>query len=205
MAIPYALTIHSSFVVSSAQMLRDDGRDDDGEPFTFARQEDLTKLSLEIAHEYVAERCGTDFDGELLPLFHIARRIRNRIVHFGGVAGTRLPREYRALSADARASWEGLAGRPLDDAIASGRLALQEGELIAVLALSRHLALRTNDVLAHTLSRGYWASAAVADYHDLHAQRFGERARRLRRVHGFAQRMYAPLHLTEEELRAAGA
>lgn len=109
MAIPYALAIHGSFMAASAQMLRDDGRDPVTHGYSLPREKDLTKLSLDIAHEYIAERCGIKLDGTLLPLFHIARRIRNRIIHFAGVPGSRLATDYRSLSSEARDSWESLA------------------------------------------------------------------------------------------------
>lgn len=205
MAIPYALTVHSSFLVQAAAMLRDDGRDEDSAVHAIPRQEDLTKLSLETAHEYIAERCDENLDGNLLPLFDLTRRIRNRIVHFNGVAGSRLSADYRKLSVDTRAGWEELARRPLGDAIESGRLEVAEGELIAVLAISHHLTRRINDLLARTLSREYWATTAVRDYREMYPRRFAERDRRLRRVIGHASRLYAPLRLTEAELRAAGA
>lgn len=204
MAIPYALSVHASFVVAAAEMVRDAGFDAVDSENRISRQQDLRKLSLDIAHEYIAERCGHALDGTLLELFHLARRIRNRIVHFGGVAGSRLPTEYRGLSPGARASWEELARRSLPAALVNGKLELQEGEIVAVLAISRYLAQGVNDLLARTLSREYWAAVAVADYREMHPQRFGERTRRLRRVQGHVERLYGPLRLTEAELRTAG-
>lgn len=158
-----------------------------------------------VSHEYLAERCRWDLDTDLLAMFHLARRIRNRIVHFGGAAGSRLPREYRAMPDEARQSWERLAKRSLTDVIHDGRLRLGEPELIAVLASSRHLAHDINDMLAHRLPREFWAGVAVADYRDSHPQHFGERAQRLRRVRGHVDRFYKVIHLTDEELVAAGA
>jgi hypothetical protein len=203
MAIPYALAIHGSFLVSAAQMLRDDGHDPETHTYTSSRQTDLAKLPLEIAHEYIAERCGVELDGTLLPLFHIARRVRNRIIHYAGAPGSRLASEYRSLSSDARDSWERLAGRPLDTALKADRMILHDGELIAVLGVSRNLVQEMNDLLSRTISRAYWASLAVDDYRDAHPDRFGERSRRVRRIQGYAQHFYKPLHLTSEELATA--
>jgi hypothetical protein len=203
MAIPYALAVHGSFMVAAAQMVRDDGRDPVTNRYALPHHEDPTKLSLEIAHEYITERCGVKLDGTLLPLFHIARRIRNRIIHFAGVPGSRLATEYRSLSSEARDSWEHLAGRPLLDALGSKRLTLCDGELIAVLGVSRNLVQEINDLLAQTLSRAYWASLAVGDYRENHPERFGERDRQLRRVRGYAQHFYKPLRLTDDELATA--
>jgi len=204
MAIPYALTVHSAFLVSAARMLRDDRRDEPSHDYSVPRQGDLTKLSLDIAHEYIAARGVVGLDDTLLALFHVARRIRNRIVHFNGSAGSRLAADYKTLPKAARASWEDLAGRPLPAAISAGRLELAEGELVATLAISRHLAQETNSLLAHSLSRPYWARVVIDDYRSAYPQRFGERDRRVRRVLGHAERLYRPLKLSEAELTQAG-
>lgn len=203
MAIPYVLAIHGSFMVAAAQMLRDDGRDPVAQRYALARHEDLTKLTLESAHEYIAERCHATLDADLLSLFHIARRIRNRIVHFAGAPGSRLATEYRDMSREAQAWWERLAGRPLPDALGSKRMTLCDGELIAVLGLSQSLVLEVNDLLASTLSRGYWASLAASDYRDSHPDRVGDRDRLVRSVRGYAQHFYQPLRLTNDELATA--
>ena len=167
---------------------------------TLDRQSDLAQLSLDIAHEYVEERCRLDLDPTLLQLFHLSRRLRNRIIHFSGVAGSRLLGEYRQLPKPARESWERLAKRPLTQAVIDDRLALREGELIAVLATSRHLAQEVSNLLAHTIDRDVWTDIAIADYRASHAQNFGERDSRERRVKGFAARFYSPLKLTVDEI-----
>ncbi len=200
MAIPYALSVHGSFVCASAEMLRTAGHDEPDSQRLLDWRPDLSQLSLEVAHEYVEERCRLDLDPTLLQLFHLSRRVRNRIIHSSGVAGSRLPGEYRKLPKPAREGWERLAKRPLTQAVSDERLALGEGELIAVLATSRHLAQEVSSLLAHTIERQVWADIAVADYRRSHAQSFGERDKRHRRVQGFADRYYRPLRLTAEEV-----
>jgi len=204
MAIPYALSVHASFLVSAARLVRQAGLDE-GEAFRHARCQHLENLALDSAHEYIAERCGWNLNADLLAIFHLSRRLRNRIVHFGGEAGPRLSGDYRAMSEDARETWEYLAKRSLLDVIQDGRLQLGEPELVAVLATSRHLAHDVNDMLAHRLPRDFWARVAVNDYRQSHPQHFGERARRLRRVRGYVDRFYKVIQLTDEELQAAGA
>lgn len=200
MAIPYAISVHGSFVSASAEMLRKAGHDEPESQRSLPWQPDLTHLSLETAHEYVEERSRLDVDPTLLQLFHLCRRLRNRIIHFSGFAGSRLLGEYRQLPRGARDGWERLAKRPLTQAVIDDRLALREGELIAVLATSRHLAQEVSSLLAHTIDRHVWVDIAVADYRGSHAQNFGERDKRHRRVKGFADRYYGPLRITLEEI-----
>jgi hypothetical protein len=150
----------------------------------------------------VGERCGRSLPTDLLELFHLARRIRNRIIHFAGAAGARLPSGYRSLSRNATARWEAVTGRSL--AVDShGKLELSDGELIAVLATTRHLAAAINEMVAETISREYWARLVVSDYRALEPQRFGEKAQRLRRLMGHARLFYGPLKLTADELQAS--
>jgi hypothetical protein len=203
MAIPYALSVHGSFISASAEMLRAAGHDEAASQRSIDRQRDLSHLPLEVAHEYVEERCRLDLDPTLLQLFHLSRRVRNRIIHFSGATGSRLLGEYRQLPKPVREGWERLARRPLTEAVDDGRLALRDGELIAVLATSRHLAQDVSNLLAHTIDRTSWADIAVADYRALYPQRFGERDKRHRRVKGFADRYYRPLRLTAEEIADA--
>jgi hypothetical protein len=139
---------------------------------------------------------------ELLELLHLARRIRNRIIHFGGVAGSRLPAEYRSLSDNAKSRWEEIAGRALSTD-ADGRLQLSEGELVAVLATTNRLAQAVNEMLVRTLSREYWARVVVTDYRSLEPQRFGEEAQRMRRLMGHARIYYLALGLTRDELQTS--
>jgi hypothetical protein len=202
MAIPYALAVHGAFVARSVSMLRDDGLDSQSPTWTNPWRADVNEIPLSVAHEYLEERLGRTLPADLLEMFHLARRLRNRVVHHGGRAGSRLPAEYRHLSAPVRASWERLAGRQITVDV-DGQLDLLEGELIAVLATSRHLADEVNGVLAVTLSRTYWARTVVDDYATEEPQRFRARPQRLRRVRGYARTRYLPLGLTDAELSQA--
>ena len=202
MDIPYALSVHGAFVAAAVEMLREDGRDTDTSTWDIPWRSDIKQLELKYAHEYVAERCEAELPSDLLALFHITRRLRNRIIHFAGVAGSRLPTEYNRLPSSARTSWERLAGRPVT-VNAQGHLELAEGELIATLAISRHLAQTVNEMLVRTLSRRYWASVVVEDYRTSWPQRYGERDQRLRRLRGHARTWYRSLHLSDQELLEA--
>ena len=110
-----------------------------------------------------------------------------------------MPADYRNLPGTVRDSWERLTGRPLT-VTAEGQLDLAEGELIAVLAISRHLADDVNHILANTLPSSSWARIAVRDYADLEPRRFAARDQRLRRVRGDVRMRYAPIGLADTDL-----
>ncbi|HEV2772474.1 MAG TPA: hypothetical protein VGV57_06555 [Thermoleophilaceae bacterium] len=202
MAIPYALAVHGAFVARTVGMLRRDGLDSQSTTRTHQWRADPNEIPLSVVHEYVEERSGRLLPRDLLEMFHLTRRVRNRLIHHGARAGSRLPLHYRNLPAPVRGSWERLAGRPLTVDV-DGQLDLAEGELIAVLATSRRLADEVNALLAATLSRTYWAWTVVDDYASEEPQRFAARSQRLRRVRGYARTRYRPLGLTEGELTQA--
>jgi hypothetical protein len=202
MGIPYILGVQAAFLSDAIEMLRNDGKDDPGDTWTIAWRPDPNDIHLSELHEYIGERCGQPLPAELLDPFHLIRRIRNRITHFAGEAGSRLPGEYKALRRDSKAKWETITGRPLSIG-PTGRLELAEGELVATLAITRALARVVNESLAQTISRESWAKIVVADYRSLEPQRFGERPKQLRRVRGHARLFYGSLRLTEDELADA--
>lgn len=154
MAIPYALAVHGAFLARTVRMLRRDGRDSQSAPWTYQWRADANDVPLSVVHEYVEERSGRHLTRSLLEMFHLARRVRNRVIHHGSRAGSRLPTHYRDLPAAVRGSWERLAGRPIT-VQPDGQLKLAEGEIIAVLATSRRLADEVSELLAATLSRSY--------------------------------------------------
>ena len=200
MGIPYVLGVHGAFMVEAIDMLRQDGRDEVGREWSVARRIDTREIPLSEIHEYFEERSGVRFPEALLQLFHFARRIRNRIVHFGGNAGSRLQSEYRTLPKQTRDQWVKVAGRAVTVA-ADGKLELAAGELHAALAFTRGLAREANDALAVSLSRHYWLRTIVDDYRRTSPQNFGERDRRVRRIVGYAHTLYRPLDVRVDEIR----
>jgi hypothetical protein len=202
MGIPYVLGVHGAFVAETITMLRDDGRDDEGRTWLIPWRKDVNDIPLAELHEYFAERAGVTLPADLLELFHLSRRIRNRIIHFAGDAGSRLDAEFRHLPKATRETWVRVAGRPVG-IDSHGRLELGAGELIAVLAFTRGLARSTNDALVAVLSREYWLRVIIDDYRKLSPQRFGERSRKVRRIAGHARTLYGSLAVQEEEIRNA--
>jgi hypothetical protein len=200
--LPYVLGVHAAFVSTAIEMLREDGRDDEFAPRTIAWRADVNDIPLNVVHEYFAERSGATLPADLLRLFHLARRIRNRIVHFAGDAGSRIEGEYRRLPLSTRETWERVAGRPLT-VQPDGRLALSSKELVAVLAFTRGLGRSINDCLAATLGRAYWVRILIDDYRAVSPQRFGDKSQRVRRVMGHARTFYRPLGIQEAEIRHA--
>lgn len=203
MAIPYVISVHEAFLADAIEMLKADGRDPESSAWTIPRSANVEKIDLSKKHAYIAERAGIRLPERDLELFELARMIRNRIVHYAGDAGSKLETSYRQLSKDARDRWLRLAGRQLTVEGGSNAISLREGELRVTLSTAMILGVAVNESLARSLSRTYWADLVVDDYRAEYPKRFGDRARRQRRISGFAGERYNRLKLTEEELRRA--
>ena len=197
MAIPYGLAVYAGFLTDVAKMLQADGRN----PRTMERQEDLSKLSLDIAHEYISDCCQAGLDYEYVSLFQFSRRIRNRIIHFNGTAGSHI--DYANLSQEAKEIWLNLARRPFTECVHDNRLLLGDSELLAVLGVCNELANKINALLSTAISRTYWARLAVTDFKACYPERFKETNNRLRHLEGYAYHLYRPIGLTSEEISDA--
>lgn len=195
MAIPFVLSVHATLLVAAIRMIREDGKDQS--------TDDPTKISLDELHERIEGLWPSSLPAGDLRLFHFSRYLRNRIIHFGGAAGSNLRTEYAGLGTSLRKYWEGLAGRPLPLVSSKEHLDLESGELIAVLAITKHLADAVNSTVAQQLSRSYWALVVARDYKQVAPTKFGDRNRRIRRLAGHARQYYGPLELSAEELETA--
>jgi hypothetical protein len=166
-------------------------------------QHDGTPQTLDAAHDEFAAATGVDLPAALLEAFDLARYLRNRIVHYGGVQGSHLSAKWRSLSRGAREAWIEVAGRPLPAGKSREELDLGLNELIAVLALTKRLAVSVNVSLQPAIGREAWARIAVEDYQTLQPERFAQRDVRLRRAFGFAMHYYLAIALTRDELAGA--
>lgn len=194
MAIPYALAVHEAFMKEVITILQANHK---------IPVDTEIEDSLEKVHEFIAGYCMGDLDADKLSLFHITRRLRNRIVHGTGTAGTNLPRDYRKLGKSAKDRWLKLTGRDLDEIISSKKLDLSAGEVFAVFAVSYELVNNVMDLLAETLSREYWAAIAVKDYKDINPAQFNRKDIRFGSIRVYVNAHYSQLNLTDEELTEA--
>jgi len=195
MAIPFVLSVHATLLVAVIRMIRDDGKDHS--------TDDPTRILLDELHERIEALWPSSLPPEDLRLFHFSRYLRNRIIHFGGAAGSNLRTEYAGLGTLLREYWERLADRPLPLVSSKEHLDLESGELIAVLAITKHLADAVNSTVAQQLSRDYWALVVARDYKQIAPTKFGDPTRRVRRLTGHGRQFYGSLALTPEELEAA--
>lgn len=196
MALPYALSVYSTLLSDGIALMREAGVDQgDDDP----RDIPLSEIHARFVAAAGAEL--TDLPQVHLRLFEFARWVRNRIVHRGGTAGSRLPNHYRqVLGEDDRVEWRRIARRDPPFGDGGEQMDLRSPELRVVLAITKHLAESANVILCERLPRPAWAHIVVSDYEQTSRR---SSAGRIEAVVGYARMNYAPLMLDEGELLSA--
>lgn len=193
MAVPFALSVYHAYVVQCIRLVKQ----------RLDAEEETGPVTLDLVHEALASVAGEAISEDLARMFDLVRHIRNRIIHYGGTEGSHLSDKWNAMSTPAKQSWERLARRPLPIQGSDREMALGLDELIAVLALTKRLAVEVNGVLQTAVPLEQWAAIAVDDYRESQPTRFAHVATRIRRVMGFVRINYGALSLTSKHVEAA--
>jgi hypothetical protein len=200
MAMPYALSVYESFVKDVLRMVAsDDGLG--GEQL-----EDITAIKLSELHSETSSRLGLRLDPTMLEAFEIARRLRNRVVHFGATSGGNLARDLRNdYSKEAQAQWTMWARKPLEVGTGQKPLPLTSRDAIAVLAVCKRLSEELSSLLGPSLPPARWADIVVSDLRSQRPRSWQDRRNRLEKVTARAKEHYDQLHLESTDLAAAVA
>ncbi len=189
MAIPFVLTVYSTFVIDSIRILRVAGID--------TRTEDPNRLMLGELHNYL-ERIGLSLPQREKELFDFIRLVRNRIVHYRGIEGSTLRSSFIAMSIDSQGLWRYLSGGDPPLGTPKEELKLEARHLIPALAVTNHLGEAINVALSQLVSAEVWADVAVEDF--MSAPGPAPPAQRLRKLVGYTRYHYGALRLDEETL-----
>ena len=189
MAIPFVLTVYSTFVVDAIRILRDAGID--------AGTEDSSRLMLGDLHDYL-ERIGLSLPQRERELFDFIRLVRNRIVHFRGIEGSALRSSFVGMSSDSKKLWRYLSGGNPPLGTPKEELRLEARHLIPALAVTNHLGEAINVALSQLIPTAAWADTVVRDFmSDSHP---APQAQRLRKLVGYTRYHYGALGLDESML-----
>lgn len=192
MAIPFVLAVYSTFIVDVIQMLRIARVDE--------HTNDPNRLMLGEFHDYL-QQIGLSLPNREKELFDFIRRIRNRIIHYGGIEGSRLRSAFMGMSSDAQQLWRYLSGGDPPLGSPTEQLALEARHLTPALAVTNHLGEAVNVALADLIPSGLWADIVVQDF-TAQSVPAGP-AQRLRKLLGYARFYYGGLGLGEGYLEDA--
>jgi hypothetical protein len=194
MGIPFTVSVYQGFLGNAIKFLQDAKVDSSGRnPF---------KFMLDDIHPHMKE-CGVELESDLCRLFDVVRLMRNRILHAAGIQGSAVRSTYKQLPKTAHSWWEERTGRAIGFEGSGEMLNLGPPELIGTLALTKELGRQVNEGLIPLIERETWAVLVVEDYRAGHPDKFKLKPQIFRSLKGFANNLYAPLSLSEEELTDA--
>ena len=192
-AIPYALSVHEDYVTQV--------------------KDDLVGISLPLAlqgrrwnaenmHAILLDSLGQPSLPDLTT-FEALRRLRNSLIHSGGVVDAYVEAGINMLSPDALTRWEQVAGRPPGDSIKSGTVDVGAGEVMLAFSAARHLSLVLHDATLTAFPASFWLNDCVDDF--LRGHRETLRSGRLLRakLEHYAEQYYEDFAFTWSELFGA--
>jgi hypothetical protein len=193
MAIPFFVAVLNEYLVEAANILRSDGAKFGAQPPHKLPLGDLRKKLKEA---------GVVWPTREDTLMNVIQHVRNRIIHQGGVANQDLVDAWQSCPSPAQRRWRKVTRRPF--APREGQtLLLGNPEVRVALAVTRAVAIVTNQELARLVSTETWASLIVRDWQTERPKRSGDHRRDLRKLIAFSRQYYKPLDLSEELLEQA--
>ncbi|GAB3578161.1 hypothetical protein GCM10027406_13900 [Leifsonia lichenia] len=198
-AIPYALSVHEDFI----NRLRND--------LLAASVPLLTrgkKWNAENMHTIVFDSMGAALPDEL-PTFDLLRRIRNALIHSGGLVDQYLEDGIAAVQGDAEKRWFRIAGHP-PKAIVDGELVtVGAGEIMVAFSVTRSLSKLAHEASLVAIPRTLWLAECVDDFLAHHREHVRSGRLLKSRLEQWADRFYEDFHFSWAELdgaaRSAGA
>lgn len=194
-AIPYALSTHEDFVISTLDSLEQRGRT----LITNGKQVRAWNM-----HEIFFQTCSSSAPVDWLESFHALRELRNCITHAGGFADEKLKTAINNMGPQARAGWQriNLGHSPESLIDNSSRLVLTAESMFTAFAVTKELGRQINRVLATEFSGYEWAQIAVADFMS-ETSKTRNSSSWLRALRGLARTRYKDTMLDDKDLEQA--
>lgn len=190
MSIAYALALHEDYMKTCLLMAADAG---------LVSRRRARETPAAGQHDLLQRSCSGALDPAPLEQLTVLRKIRNAVIHDGGRITAGVTDAVSEMSPDAVSGWASLSGSDPTQFHSGNALRLGHGEMLLALAITKQLDRACNGLLRSGLSRSDWARVAVDDALEEHpnALRSGTA---LRKSHGMARHLYAPLALTRQEI-----
>ncbi|MDI3424151.1 hypothetical protein [Streptomyces luteolus] len=154
-------------------------------------------------HQKFETAAGYSLSAVSVEQFDLLRLLRNSIVHAGGLPSADLLSVSRALSAASAKNWENLTGAAPSALVAAGRpVDLNQGELVAALAITKSLAEQLNEGLQNALPREVWADLLCEDFR-AELSKYTHEHQRARKLPGYARKHFRVIGLTVDEIKKA--
>lgn len=198
-AIPYALSVHEDYVNQVKDDLMSSG---------VVLQKNGKSWNAENMHRILFASMGAPAPTDLAT-FDLLRRVRNSMIHTGGLVDPYLEAGIAAVGGDAETRWTKVVGRSPAALVNGTRVSVGAGEIMIAFSITRHLSKLVHEASLTALPRSFWLRECVQDFLNNHREHV--RAGRLlkRKLENWAAHYYEDLVFTWTELdaaaRAAGA
>jgi hypothetical protein len=194
-ALPYAMSVHEDYMGKV--------------------KEDLLLLGIPVKlngrawnaenmHAILLESLGVTTLPDLTD-FEVLRRLRNALIHNGGVADAYLKDGINQLSADATGRWIRSSGRPPGDAIKDDTVALSAEDVMVAFSVTRHLSSHIHDKTIVAFPRTYWIKDCVEDFSRNNKDTVAQGRLLRTKLERFAEQNYEDLAFSWPELKAAAS
>ena len=194
MTIPFAMSLYNEYLVETVML------------FERWKATGLTRapesLTLGELGTHLQDAHGVALTGHQGELLELLAHSRNRVIHYGGRAGSHLLQLRRGLSGEAESAWERVAQRPFPDPVVGEPLVLNRRDAAAALAVVDHAASELNFTMRETFSVRFWADVAVEDYIEQFPRPWhsDDRAQREKAIGGYVARDYATVGISELDI-----
>lgn len=193
MSVPYALALHEDYMKTCLGLLHRAG---------LCSQSTVANTKLAAQHSKIADLTAGSFNADRLAQLDTLRVMRNCMIHDGGRANSTLVVQVASWSPTTEALWVKIA--PSLRGISVGdRVVLGHQQLILALAVTKFLSREANVLIQPVVPRDLWADVVVDDVVEQNGGLLPSVPERMRKIRGVARFDYAPLRITDVELRAA--
>lgn len=192
MAVPYVLSLHEEYVISSLKMVSRAG---------LINSAALRNVKAKFMHEKFATATSTSFPADLLNEFHVMRSMRNAFIHNAGVSEGEILTYYAQMSQTSKIKWQTLAeGRSLANILQGEKIDLAYPEIKLALLITNELSRIINNVLVQKIPKIVWRDILLEDFLSTVDTKkdFKVLERKLKK---FALNYYSPITFSENDYR----
>ncbi|MET8571254.1 hypothetical protein [Streptomyces sp. NPDC004783] len=195
MAVPYTLALHEDYVVTCLKLLQ---------RASLINSQGVKAASPKNMHQKFEAAAGASLSPISVEQFNFLRLLRNAIIHAGGLPSSDLMDCTTNFTEVGAEHWERLTGIRPDALVTAGnKITLQQGELVAALAVTKSLADQINVGLQSALPREVWADLLCEEFEMELGDKHKHMNQRLRKLPGYARQHFGVLRFSKQELEKA--
>ncbi|MFB8763745.1 hypothetical protein [Nocardiopsis alba] len=190
MAVPHLLGLHEDYGKNCLQILQESG---------LISSSEANGAKAWNIHIKFSAATSENLDESCVGIYEILRKMRNCIIHAGGLANASLEEDLNSLSIETKTLWENVTKEKIPSFRTGEKIQFSYPETIAALAVLKRLSRQMNHILGRVVGKEVWMKIMIEDFLNT-SQIHQNRARTVNSVHRFSSFNYAPLKFSKEEI-----